>query len=96
MTISSVAHVESYGAVGDGITDDTNAILSAIAASNAIEFGNKTYYCSGDITISKDITVIGNGATIVFAAGKQLSFEGSQDAGELLSCNRFSFGIYIR
>lgn len=90
MTISSVAHVESYGAAGDGVTDDSDAILSAIAARSAIEFGNKTYYCAEDITISKDITVIGNGATIVFAPGKRLAFVGQENAGESLTSSVLS------
>jgi hypothetical protein len=43
---------EMFGAVGDGVTDDTQAIQNAIVTGKNVYFGNKTY-CTTGITISK-------------------------------------------
>lgn len=69
-------HVEAYGAVGDGSTDDAGAIGSAITAalagtngSNKVVFGAKTYKIASTITVpmnaagvSKTIQIIGQGS----------------------------------
>lgn len=56
---------EMYGAVGDGITDDSAAIASAIAENKVLYFNPKTYLISADAHLTLDnITMFGNGATI--------------------------------
>jgi hypothetical protein len=40
-------YVEDYGAVGDGVTDDTAAFNAAKAASRHVRFGSKTYLVDG-------------------------------------------------
>ena len=55
---------EQFGAKGDGITDDTEAIQNAINNNNIIAFKAGSTYLTGTISIQKDITIIGNGATI--------------------------------
>lgn len=60
---------EDFGAVGDGITDDTTAINKALEYSNVINMNAKTYLVSADqetnIAIAAHNNVInGNGATI--------------------------------
>lgn len=54
-------NVKSYGAVGDGVTDDTDAINAAIqAAANAVlYFPPGTYSISGSLVVDKIITITG-------------------------------------
>ena len=65
---TEVVNVHQFGAIGDGKTDDTEAIQSAIdrADSKIIEFNhNKTYVVRGSLNINKSNTIIhGNGAII--------------------------------
>ena len=44
---------QMYGAVGDGVTDDTEAILSAINSGNAVIVPNGTYRITRHIEINK-------------------------------------------
>lgn len=54
---------EMFGAIGDGVTDDSEAIQSAInylANGGCIYFGSKTYLCNSELTASKSIVFKGN------------------------------------
>jgi len=46
--------VKDFGAVGDGVTDDTTAIQAALAASNSIIFPSGNYYL-GEYNSSNDV-----------------------------------------
>lgn len=55
-------NVKDYGAIGDGITDDTEAIRDAISAcslEHAVFFPSGTYLISGDIALNKSIVLRG-------------------------------------
>lgn len=57
---------ESFGAVGDGVTDDAGAITLALTASKNVVFdGDKTYAVGSTIVIPADSMVDFRGATIV-------------------------------
>lgn len=57
---------ESFGAVGDGITDDSAAFTLAIASfpsnGGVLYLGNKTYLINTQVVINKPITIQGQGA----------------------------------
>lgn len=44
--------VEAFGAVGDGITDDTTAIYLALSSGRPARLGSKTYIVNGQLTLS--------------------------------------------
>lgn len=44
--------VEAFGAVGDGLTDDTGAFAIAFASGHPVRLGSKTYVVNGQLTIS--------------------------------------------
>lgn len=70
---------EMYGAEGDGSTDDTSAINSAMQTGMTVLFSQKIYKCANVLVENKNnIALIGNGATLFFPNGtdnkKWLSF----------------------
>lgn len=75
---------EDYGAVGDGVADDTAALSNAIAYLNSIGWA-KALYLAGTykltaaptlITSQRSPTIVGNGARILleYAAGDGITF----------------------
>jgi hypothetical protein len=57
---SNAVSIEDFGAVGNGTTDDSAALLAAIASGNPVRFGPKTYAIAGECDITgADCTLIG-------------------------------------
>lgn len=53
---------EMYGAVGDGVTDDSSAFISAIADGRPIRLGNKkTYLITQTLNLNENTQLIGDG-----------------------------------
>jgi parallel beta-helix repeat protein len=44
--------IEDFGAAGDGVTDDSAALLAALASGNPVRFGPKTYAIAGECDIA--------------------------------------------
>lgn len=75
-------YVSAFGAVGDGITDDTNAIKNAIASANhsgtTVLFDPKKYmFTAGEIETHCSIDF--NGATLIAASGAGFLFNITPD-----------------
>lgn len=66
-TITPVYNVVSYGAKGDGVTDDTTAIQAAVTASTGMVFFPPGVYLTDQITIAKSLVIFGAGSR--FEAG---------------------------
>jgi len=77
---NSITNIKDFGAIGDGLTDDTAAIQLAFNNSNNVYFPAGTY-------VSKTITVINDG-THIYGDGHSsiLEFK-TGETGVLLSCS---------
>jgi parallel beta-helix repeat protein len=68
--IQETISVEDFGAVGDGVTDDGPAIQNAVNYANSvrgqINFAGKTYLIKTAIELKSNITLVGQGNTIIF------------------------------
>jgi len=56
---SDAISVESFGAVGDGETDDTAAFTAAFASGRPLRLDGNVYAISGTLTIAADVAMIG-------------------------------------
>jgi hypothetical protein len=60
--LKEVVSVKDFGAVGDGVTDDTDAIQAAIdSGAKRIYFPTSTYKISSTITIIDPVSLVGDG-----------------------------------
>ncbi len=66
--------VESFGAKGDGVTDDTSAINAALASGRPLRFGPNTYLVSGQWTPGgSNVVLLGVPGQTVLRRGAQIS-----------------------
>lgn len=61
--------VKDFGAVGDGVSDDTSSIQASINSGQAVYFPSGTYKISSALLIPSDCDLYSYGATIVLASG---------------------------
>ncbi|NEU76503.1 hypothetical protein PI95_029310 [Hassallia byssoidea VB512170] len=74
MTLKEFVSVKDFGAVGDGITDDSSAIQSAVTASNKVYIPAGTYKITKGITIPSNREIFGDGAgTIIQLAANSIT-----------------------
>jgi len=62
--------VRAYGAVGDGVTDDTAAIQNAINAAEAIPFGGAVYVPAGNYCIKTGPVVLNSAGDVLMGASR--------------------------
>lgn len=110
MITGSPVNVMDFGAKGDGTTDDSAAINSAIAAGSEIYFPDSvsTYYIASSIIVTSDKTLTGangatilanNGITAIWVQGNSVSINGlnitfNSTLGNF--SNTSSIGILVR
>lgn len=86
---SSDASVKTYGAVGDGVTDDTTAIQNAVNSENIVFFPAGTYLVSSPISIPSNRTLFGEGAASV------ISYTGTTTSRGAFYINSGSSSAYV-
>lgn len=59
--VSKYVTPQMYGAKGDGVNDDTNAIQTALNNSSCVHFPAGTYLISNSITIPSNTSIMGSG-----------------------------------
>lgn len=70
----STISVKDYGAVGDGITDDSNAFIKALADNWTVSCPDGIYLIK-NVTINTNNTIIGNGAVFRAAPNADYIFQ---------------------
>jgi hypothetical protein len=75
LKLAQTVSVKDFGAVGNGVTNDTAAIQAAVTASKAVDFGGaeNNYFVNGTIALQAGQTLIGS-ATITQNATQAILF----------------------
>ena len=68
------ANVKNFGAVGDGVTDDTVAIQTALETGGNIHFPSGTYLITSSITISNGCILSGEGESTIIKSEADICF----------------------
>lgn len=66
--LSDLISIKDFGAVGDGLADDTNAIINALTAADAVFIPEGTYLISSTIRLRARQSMIGAGQVSVIKA----------------------------
>ena len=80
---SNAVDVKTYGAKGDGVTDDTQAIQKAINAQSTIVIGKGTYIINQTLNMRSGVKIYGTGGATIKP--------GTSMSGKLLVVGRYFF-----
>jgi hypothetical protein len=99
--LQETVSVKDFGAVGDGVTDDTSAIQAADATGIGVTFTKGTYLVSTNTTLSNEV-IFERGATLKIPSGVTVTCNGiircdngaavSTGAGSLVT-NRYDITV---
>lgn len=78
--LSDIVSIRDFGAVGDGLVDDTVSIQNALQASNSVLIPNGTYLISSTIELTSSKTLIGLGQGSIIKA-KNSTFNAIEVSG---------------
>ena len=86
---------EMFGAVGDGESDDSDAISAALSSGVPVMFGNKTYLCKDVITKGvSDVVMIGKADTVI--KWDITTTEGLRSCAGMISDDDYETTPYLR
>ncbi len=66
--LADMISIKDFGAAGDGLSDDTNAIINALAAHDAVYVPAGEYLVTATITLGERKTLLGSGQKSVIKA----------------------------
>lgn len=89
---ADVVNVKDFGAVGDGMTDDTEAIQAALsAASKAVFFPAGTYITTKTLVVGDNLSLYGDPGGYLYDSRTNLLFKSTgEKAYSLLMCSSWS------
>jgi hypothetical protein len=100
-TVKDYVTPEMFGAVGDGVTDDTQAVQDALdSGTKCVRFGTKTYMCSG-VVVSSAITLEFSDTTFTATTLYQQyilkveAFVTTTGRASFLGVNKALYGVWI-
>ena len=93
-------NVKDFGAVGDGVADDSGAINNALTAATSMDAfgttGGCVYFPAGDYNIGSPLSVISNGGQLMLCGAGSSSVISSYSDIDLLQISNGTNGLTIR
>ena len=91
-TSLGVFNVKDYGAVGDGVTDDSAAIQAAIDAAEVD--GGSVYFPAGDYNVTATLTLQADGVRLVGAGSQATTLHWAGGASKMLTLGQTATPIF--
>ena len=88
--LQDIINVKDFGAVGDGVTDDTAAIQAAIDSRAVINAGGTVYFPNGRYVVSSTINLTANGILLKGESKSMARFWANHTNGAVIRITRGS------